>query len=98
MITHVAQFRWKPETTPEQIVRIKAALESLPPLIPEILTYRCGSDVGAHGPANMDFAIVATFDSIDGWRAYDAHPAHDSVRAEIIRPWIAERAAVQFES
>jgi hypothetical protein len=45
----------------------------------------------------MDFAIVATFASVDGWRAYDAHPEHDRVRGEIIRPWIAERAAVQFE-
>lgn len=98
MITHVALFRWKPETTPEQMARIKAALECLPPLIPEILTYRCGPDLGAHGPTNMDFAIVSTFDSVEGWRAYDAHPAHDTARTEIIRPWIAERAAVQFES
>jgi hypothetical protein len=97
VITHVASFRWKPETTPEQIRRIQESLESLPAVIPDIVTYRCGSDVGAHGAANMDFAIVATFTSVDGWRAYDAHPEHDRVRGDIIRPWIAERAAVQFE-
>ncbi len=96
MITHVALFRWKPETTPEQIARIQAALEALPPLIPEVVTYRCGSDLGVHGPANMDFGIVATFDSVAGWQAYDAHPAHDMARTEVIRPWIAERAAMQF--
>ncbi len=97
MITHVASFRWKPETTAEQIRRIQDSLESLPALISEILTYQCGPDVGAHGAANMDFAIVATFASVDGWRIYDAHPEHDRVRGEIIRPWIGERAAVQFE-
>ncbi len=79
-------------------MRIQAALEALPPLIPEIVTYRCGSDVGAHGATNMHFGIVSTFDSIEGWRAYDAHSAHDSARTEIIRPWIAERTAIQFES
>ena len=98
MITHVALFRWKPDTHPDQIVQIQHALETLPSHIDEIVSYRCGPDLGAHGPGNMDFGIVATFDSVEGWRAYDTHPEHDRVRAEIIRPWIAERAAVQFES
>ncbi|MCU1367619.1 MAG: Stress responsive Barrel Domain, partial [Ilumatobacteraceae bacterium] len=47
---------------------------------------------------NMDFAVVATFDSVEGWRAYDEHPHHVTVRSETIRPWIAERASVQFQS
>ncbi len=98
MITHVAAFRWTPDITAEQITRIQLALESLPVIIPEISSYRCGPDLGAHGPANMDFAIVATFESVDGWRAYDNHPEHDRVRREVVRPWIAERAAVQFQS
>ena len=98
MITHVVTFRWKPETTAEQVATIAAALDLLPGLVPTIKDYRFGSDLAVSGPANMDFAIVATFDSLDDWRAYDVHPEHDSVRAEIIRPWIAERAAVQFQS
>lgn len=98
MITHVVSFRWKPETSPEDVAAIEAALATLPDLVPSIKSYRFGRDLGADGPANMDFAIVATFDSVDGWRDYDQHPEHDRVRATIIRPWIAERAAVQFQS
>ena len=98
MITHVVSFRWKPETTVEQIGRIQAALESLPAAIVEIVSYSYGADLGVHGSANMDFAIVATFDSVEAWRVYDKHPEHDRVRTEIIRPCIAERAAVQFHS
>ncbi|MCX6540429.1 MAG: Dabb family protein [Actinobacteria bacterium] len=98
MITHVVSFRWKPETTAEQIALIKQALDTLPAAIADIVSYQCGPDVGAHGAANFDFAIVATFENIDGWRTYDAHPEHDRVRSETVRPWIAERAAVQFES
>lgn len=98
MITHVVSFRWKSEITPQQVARIRLALESLPGVIPEIASYRCGPDLGANATGNMDFAVVATFDSIEGWRVYDAHPEHDRVRAEVIRPWIAERAAVQFQN
>jgi Stress responsive A/B Barrel Domain len=98
VITHVVSFRWKPETTPEQIAAIEAGLATMPNLVPSIRTYAFGTDVGANGAANMDFAIVATFDSVEGWRAYDEHPAHDELRVTTIRPWVAERASVQFES
>jgi hypothetical protein len=98
VITHVVSFRWKPETTPEDIAAICAGLATLPASVPTIRTYAFGSDLALKDPTNMDFAVVATFDSIDGWREYDAHPIHDQVRSELIRPWIAERAAVQFES
>lgn len=98
MITHVVSFRWKPETTPEQLDAISAALATMPDLVPSIGTYRFGADVGANGAANMDFAIVATFATIEDWKAYDEHPEHDAVRGAVIRPWIAERASVQFQS
>ena len=97
MITHVVSFRWKPETTPADIADISAALSTMPDLVPTIGTYRFGADVGAH-EGNMDFAIVATFESVEDWLAYDVHPEHDAIRSNVIRPWIAERAAVQFRS
>ena len=78
-------------------MRIRQALASLPALIPQIVTYKFGSDLGAHGPGNMDFAIVATFESVEAWQVYDTHPDHDRVRSDVIRPWIAERATVQFD-
>jgi len=98
VITHVVSFRWKPETTPENVAAIEAELATLPTLVPTIKTYRFGRDLGASAAENMDFAIVATFDSIDDWRMYEQHPDHDRVRAETIRPQIAARAAVQFQS
>lgn len=97
MITHVVSFRWKPGTTDADVAAITAGLSTLPASVPSLRSYRHGPDVGA-GTANHDYAIVATFDDVDGWRAYDDHPAHAAVRTEIVRPHIAERAAVQFES
>lgn len=98
MITHIVMFRWKPETTAAQVEAIQAALTTMPSLVPTIATYAFGPDLGVGGTANMNFAIVATFASVDDWRAYDGHPDHDRIRAEVIRPWIAERVSVQFSS
>lgn len=97
MINHVVLFRWKPETSADQIVAIGAALDTLPPAIQAIRTYRHGTDLGVSAATNFDYAIVATFDDIDGWREYDTGPVHEGVR-DVIRPWIAERASVQFEA
>ncbi len=98
MITHVVSFRWKPDTTSEQVSAVSTALATLPALVPSISTYRFGSDLGTNGSANMDFAIVATFASLADWRLYNEDPDHDRIRREIIGPMVAERASVQFTS
>jgi len=98
MITHVVAFRWKPGISADQLAVIESELAALPSLVPAIRSYQFGVDLGAAGPANFDYAIVSTFDDLAGWRSYDAHPEHERVRVEHIRPWLAERAAVQFES
>jgi Stress responsive A/B Barrel Domain len=97
VITHVVTFKWRPDTTLEYVERIRAALGMLPDLVPEIKTYRFGSDLGASPLSSYDFAIVATFDSIDDWHSYDKNADHESVRA-VIRPAVAERGQIQFES
>lgn len=98
MITHIVLFRWKPEMPADHLVAVAAALDSLPPAIASIRSYRHGSDLGVSASTNADYAIVATFDDVDGWRQYDTDPLHDSVRADVIKPWVAERSAVQFET
>ena len=50
----------------------------------------------ALGEGRWDYGIVAECDDVDGWRAYEQHPAHQQVVTEVIRPRIAERAAVQI--
>ena len=58
--------------------------------------YRFGPDAGVSAPTNFDFVVVAEFDSADDWKIYDTHPEHNRVRKEVLGPFIAERAAVQF--
>ena len=98
MITHVVAFRWKPGIPADHVESVKAQLVEFAATLPEVRSYRCGTDVGASDMVNFDFGIVAEFDSIDDWRVYDKHPKHDEIRAGVVRPWIDQRASVQFES
>lgn len=94
---HVVLFRWKPGTTPGQLVSLERALASLPGRISEIRAYRYGEDA-KQTSGNFDFAIVADFDDLASFRAYVDHPAHQQLVAENIRPLVAERVAVQYRA
>jgi Stress responsive A/B Barrel Domain len=97
VLRHVALFRWTAESTDEQRSAVAPALAELPGLIPELRDYRFGPDAGLAPGGNYDFAVVADLDSVDDYRAYSAHPAHVRVLTEVVRPIVADRAAVQFE-
>jgi hypothetical protein len=47
---------------------------------------------------NADFAVVAEFDDEAGYLVYRDDPEHRRIIAEYLRPILASRAAVQFES
>ena len=94
-LTHVALFTWRPGTTDEQIRELKEGLAALPGLIPEIQAYRLGSDAGLK-EGNVDFAVVADFESVDAYRVYAAHPAHREVIDRLLTPILGQRWALQF--
>ena len=96
MIRHVALFKWKAGTTPEQIQALEDALTRLPGEVPEIRAYRLGADLGL-GAGNADFAVVADFASLEDWRAYVQHPAHVRVIEEFILPIRESRVVLQYE-
>lgn len=97
MFTHVACFRWVEGTDPADVDAITAALRRLPGIIPEIREYRCGPDAGL-AEGNFEYSVVATFDGRDDYSVYVSHPVHRQVISELIRPRLAARVAVQFES
>lgn len=95
MIRHVAVFRWRPDTSVDQIEALRTGLAALPDTIPEIRSYRFGPDATLV-PNNADFAVVADFDDEQDWRSYMDHPAHDELRRQLLAPIIGERMAVQL--
>jgi hypothetical protein len=93
---HVALFVFREDATDEQIAAVAEGLAALPAQIPEITAYRIGPDLGLND-GNHDYAVVADFESVDGYLAYRDHPAHRALLADTIRPILASRAAVQYD-
>jgi hypothetical protein len=96
MIRHIVLFRWKDGVTDADIATVRAGLDGLPPAIPVIRTYVHGPDLRI-GEGSWDYGIVADFEDADAWEVYDVDAEHARVRADIIRPLVAERAAVRIE-
>ena len=96
MFRHVVLFRWKEGTAEADIQAVRASLMTLPSLIPELRGYQAGPDAGLVD-GNWEFAAVADFDDVDGWRVYTDHPEHQRILRDQIRPLLAERAAVQIQ-
>ena len=97
MFRHVIQLRFKDGTSAAQRLALHTTLAALPAQIPEIRRYHFGDDAGLV-EGNWDFALVAEFDSKDGYLVYRTHPAHLAVIEHDIKPILKERAAVQFDS
>jgi hypothetical protein len=88
--------RFRDDTTDEHKESLRAGLGRLPDLIPGIRAYRFGADAGVN-EGNFDFVVTADFDDADGYLAYRDHPDHKKLVTELLAPYVAERAAVQFE-
>lgn len=96
MFRHCVMFRWKPDVGPEHTARVAAGLDELAGM-EVIRSYRHGADAGLR-EGNFDYAVVAEFEDVSAWRVYRDDPGHQKLIAELLAPYIAERAAVQFES
>jgi Stress responsive A/B Barrel Domain len=95
MIRRVVLRKWKEGTTAADVEAVTAGLSTLPGQIPQIRSYTHGPDVGGEDGA-FDYGIVAEFDDLDAWRAYDVDAVHEKVRADFIRPHLAGRAVINF--
>lgn len=98
MLRHVVLFRWK-DAVPEGHARnVSDALRALPERGIPFLAYSCGEDLGMAGPHGWDFAVVGEFADEADWRVYMDDQELDRIRQDLIAPWVAERAVVQFET
>ncbi|KAA0233133.1 MAG: Dabb family protein [Actinobacteria bacterium] len=95
MFRHVAMFRWTADATEQAKAAAVAGLAGLPAEIGAIREYRFGPDAGL-AETNWDFAIVADFDDEAGYLTYRDHESHQRLLANVLRPVISERAAVQY--
>lgn len=95
MFRHVVLFSWKDDVSDGRRRAVMEGLAKLPTEIPEVRAFQFGEDAGL-GPDNFDLAVVADFDDAEAYRRYAAHPAHTQLVADVIRPVVTQRAAVQY--
>jgi hypothetical protein len=94
---HVVMFRWADHVDEEHIDKVRAGLSALPLEIDVIRSYVHGSDVGV-SEGNFDYAVVADFDNVADFRTYRDHPQHVLLIAELIKGFVTDRAAIQYQT
>jgi len=94
---HVVLFKWAEGTTTGQQEEVAAKLGELPGVIDEIREYSMGANAGVN-PGAYDFGLVADFARREDYLVYRDHPAHRAVIDQYIKPIVAERASIQYET
>ena len=97
-VRHSVMFKLIPEATDTQVEGMVEALKGMPYKIPQMASIVCGRDKGLAAQGNHDFALTVDFADAEGYQVYAAHPEHQRVIAEYIKPIIlpGSRVAVQF--
>jgi hypothetical protein len=96
VIRHVSVLTFVADITDKQVQTIADALGTLPALIPELRAYSFGRDLGVDD-GNGSFVVIADFDDLAGYASYRDDPEHRRILAELVRPHLAGRNAVQYE-
>lgn len=76
---HSVQMTWKREPSDEDIALFKKVHDDLGAQAPTARAFSHGPDAGVR-PGGANWALIADFDSPEGWQEYSKHPAHDVVR------------------
>ena len=98
MIRHVITWKLNGETRDDRLAQaaeIKARLEGLTPIIPEILSLHVGID-RTEVDGQFDAVLISDHADISGLRAYQAHPDH-LVVAAYVREQVSVRGCVDYE-
>jgi len=96
VIRHVSVITFVDDVSEAEVAAIEAALAELPARLPQLRAYTFGRDL-VLADTNASFAVVADFDDIAGYEAYRGDPEHQRILAELIKPLMSARAAVQYE-
>jgi len=94
-ICHTVLFRWANGVDDAQKSQLFDTLRTLPDKVGGVRSYSVGHDLGLRD-TNHDWAIVATFDSVQDFQAYADADVHKQVIHDLVLPAVTDRVAVQF--
>jgi Stress responsive A/B Barrel Domain len=98
LIRHIVMWKLA-ATSPEEkalaAAEIKTALESLVPVVPQIIALEVHAN-SVSIESNWDLVLVADYATVADLDAYQVHPEHLKA-LPIVRSRVSERVAVDFE-
>ncbi|MDO6810324.1 Dabb family protein [Zobellia galactanivorans] len=96
LLRHVVLFKFKPETTKEDIKKVEEAFTALPAKIPQIVGYEWGLNNSPEG-LNQGFThcFFLTFNSEEDRAVYLPHPDHKAF-GDILGPHLDDVLVVDY--
>lgn len=98
MVNHIVMWKFKPEVAEENKESIKkemeANLKSLVGKVPGLLTVEFVSS--PISSSTHDIALVTTLEKAEDIAAYAVHPEHVRVADNYVRPYVMERACLDY--
>lgn len=98
MVHHIVMWKFKPEINDERKPELKAAmkehLEQLPGKVPGLLSMKF---IEHPIPSSThDIALVSTLETEEDIKRYGKHPEHVKVADTYVRPFVTERACLDY--
>ena len=98
MVNHIVMWKFKPEIEEAQKPEIKKAMEenlkALVGKVPGLLTVEF---VNSPIPSSThDIALVTTLEKTEDIAIYGAHPEHVRVADTYVRPYVMDRACLDY--
>ena len=98
MVHHIVMWKFRPEIKEEEKAGLKAAmkenLESLAGKVPGLV--KLESVETPLAPSTHDMALVSTLEKAEDIGVYASHPAHVKVADTYVRPFVTERACLDY--
>ena len=98
MVHHIVMWKFKPEIGEERKPDLKKAmkenLEGLVGKVPGLLTVEFEEE--PLSSSTHDVAMVTTLEKTEDVAVYAVHPAHVAVADTFVRPFVTERACLDY--
>ena len=98
MVHHIVMWKFRPEVEETDKARRKAEMEknlsSLVGKIPGLLSASFVKEPIAS--STHDMALVSTLEKAEDIAVYGSHPAHVAVADTYVRPYVTERACLDY--